>query len=71
MAVFRRHRETATDDELRTSRLLQGLETAYALRTGDAAGSSPLTEFETAVLTAAYPPPGTAYPPPGHSYPRR
>ncbi|MET8478144.1 hypothetical protein ABZV68_13175 [Streptomyces clavifer] len=70
MGFFRRSTETAVDDEQRTSRLLQGLETAYSRRTGELAGA-PLTEFEETVLTAAYAPPGTTYPPPGHSYPSR
>ncbi|MER6147974.1 hypothetical protein [Streptomyces hirsutus] len=70
MGLFRR-RETADDDQARTSRLLAGVESAYAARTGDPVDGGPLTEFEETVLGSAVPEAGTAYPPPGHSYPHR
>lgn len=68
---FRRRTETDADDQARTSRLLQGVEDAYAARTGDPVDGGPLTEFEETVLGAAVPQHGTPYPPPGHTYPRR
>ncbi|MFE9936343.1 hypothetical protein [Streptomyces hirsutus] len=70
MPLFRRT-ETAADDQARTSRLLDGVESAYAARTGDPVDGGLLTEFEETILGAAAPQDGTAYPPPGHSYPRR
>ncbi|PWS47009.1 hypothetical protein DLE01_32510 [Streptomyces sp. FT05W] len=70
MGLFRRT-ETATDNSARTGRLLDGLESAYASRTGDPVDGGPLTEFESVVVTAAAPQPGETYPPAGHSYPRR
>lgn len=70
MALFRR-RETPADDQARTGRLLQGVEDAYAARTGDPVDGGELTEFEETVLGAAAPQAGTTYPPPGHTYPRR
>lgn len=70
MALFKRT-ETQADDDARTGRLLDGLETAYAHRTGDPVDGGPLTAFEETVLSAAAPEYGTPYPPPGHSYPRR
>lgn len=70
MGLFSR-RETATDDQARTGRLLDGVESAYAARTGDPVDGGPLTEFEETVLGAAAPQAGAPYPPPGHGYPRR
>ncbi|MFJ4623045.1 hypothetical protein [Streptomyces sp. NPDC088812] len=70
MGIFRR-RETAADDQARTGRLLDGVDTAYATRTGDPVDGGPLTAFEETVLGAAAPEPGATYPPPGHGYPRR
>jgi hypothetical protein len=70
MGIFNR-RETAADDDARTGRLLQGVENAYAQRTGDPVDGGPLDEFEETVLGASVPPPGASYPPPGHGYPRR
>lgn len=70
MALFKRT-ETKADDDARTGRLLDGLETAYAVRTGDPVNGGPLTDFEETVIGAAAPEHGTPYPPPGHSYPRR
>jgi hypothetical protein len=70
MGFFRRT-ETASDDADRTGRILQGVEDAYAARTGDPVDGGPLTDFEETVLGAAVPSHGTTYPPPGHGYPRR
>lgn len=70
MGIFRRT-ENAADDEARTGRILQGVEDAYAARTGDACGDAALTTFEETVLRAAVPADGTPYPPPGHTYPSR
>lgn len=70
MGLFRRT-ETASDDNARTGRLLQGVENAYAARTGDPVDGGPLSDFESTVITAAAPVPGATYPPAGHGYPRR
>ena len=70
MSLFRRT-ETPADDDARTGRILQGVEDAYAARTGDPVNGGPLTAFEEVVLEGAMPPPGALYPPPGHTYPRR
>ncbi|MFF9758591.1 hypothetical protein ACF1G4_03320 [Streptomyces caelestis] len=70
MALFRR-RETPADDQARTGRLLQGVEDAYAKRTGDPVDGGELTQFEETVLFASAPPADATYPPPGHGYPRR
>ncbi len=64
-------RETKKHDEARTGRLLDGLETAYAVRTGDPCGDADLTEFEETVLFAVAGDPAQPYPPAGHSFPRR
>ncbi len=72
MALFRRNRtETYADDFARTGRLLEGLEAAYAARTGDPASDLPLTDFEDVVIEAAMPLHGDPYPPAGHTYPKR
>lgn len=68
---FLRRTETPTDDHARTGRILQGVEDAYAARTGDPVNGGPLTPFEEVVLEGAMPLPGDPYPPPGHTYPRR
>ncbi|MFJ3529264.1 hypothetical protein [Streptomyces sp. NPDC090132] len=68
---FLRRTETAADDNQRTGRLLQGLEDAYATRTGDPVDGGPLDNFEQVVISAAVPPHDATYPPDGHSYPRR
>jgi hypothetical protein len=68
--MFRRT-ETASDDAERTGRILQGIEDAYAARTGDPVDGGPLTTFEETVLGAAVPSDTSTYPPPGHGYPRR
>lgn len=70
MAFFRRT-ETKADDDARTTRLLSGIEDAYAKRTGDPVDGGPLTDFEETVLLAAAPDPTQPYPPAGHGYPRR
>ncbi|MCX4581443.1 hypothetical protein OHB41_51790 [Streptomyces sp. NBC_01571] len=70
MSLFRRT-EKAADDFARTGRLLEGLEAAYAARTGDPASDLPLTDFEDVVIEGAMPLPGETYPPAGHSFPRR
>ncbi|MBB4711179.1 hypothetical protein BJ965_001061 [Streptomyces luteogriseus] len=70
MGIFRRT-ETASDAADRTTRILQGVEDAYAARTGDPVDGGPLDEFEQTVLGGAVAPPGVDYPPPGHGYPRR
>lgn len=70
MGIFKRT-ETQKDDDARTGRILQGIEDAYAARTGDPVDGGPLTAFEETVLSAAVPADGAPYPPPGHGYPRR
>ncbi|MBV9024561.1 MAG: hypothetical protein JO362_12395 [Streptomycetaceae bacterium] len=70
MSFFRRS-ETKVDDDARTGRLLDGLETAYAIRTGDPCGDADLTTFEEVVLEGAVPLPGDIYPPAGHTYPMK
>jgi hypothetical protein len=64
-------RETPTDDQARTRRLLDGVESAYAARTGDPCGDADLTEFEEAVLFGVAGDPDQPYPPTGHDFPRR
>lgn len=71
MGLFSRRTESATDDNARTGRLLQGLEDTYAARTGDPVNGGPLDAFEGVILSGSVPPPGATYPPDGHSYPRR
>ncbi len=66
-----RGRETQADDDARTGRLLDGVDTAYAVRTGAPAGDDDLTDFEETVLFASAPDPSTPYPPAGHTYPRK
>lgn len=68
--LFRRT-ETPSDDSARDGRLLDSLETAYAVRTGDPVDGGDLTPFEEIVLHAVGRDPGTSYPPAGHTYPRR
>ncbi|MFD5223901.1 MULTISPECIES: hypothetical protein [Streptomyces] len=68
---FLRRTEKQSDDHARTGRLLDGLETAYAVRTGDPVDGGPLTDFEEVVLEGAMPLPGDPYPPAGHTYPRK
>lgn len=70
MGLFSRS-ESKKDDDARTSRILQGLEDAYAKRTGDPVDGGDLTRFEEVVLEAAAPRHGDQYPPAGHSYPKR
>ncbi|MEU4955357.1 hypothetical protein [Streptomyces lavendulae] len=70
MGLFRRS-ESKKHDDARTYRLLDGLETAYAVRTGDPCGDEDLTEFEETVLFAVGYDQATEYPPAGHSYPKR
>jgi hypothetical protein len=70
VSLFRRS-ETKADDDARTGRLLDGLETAYAIRTGDPVDGGPLTPFEEVVLEGAVPLPGDIYPPVGHTYPTK
>ncbi|MHB9857641.1 hypothetical protein [Streptomyces sp. YIM S03343] len=70
MSLFRRS-ENPADDQARTSRLLQGVEDAYAARTGDPINGGDLDQFEETVLSAAAPQHDSPYPPPGHGYPRR
>ncbi|MFJ8677715.1 hypothetical protein [Streptomyces sp. NPDC093589] len=67
--LFRRT-ERAADDAARTGRLLEGLESAYAARTGEAS-DLPLTDFEDVVIEGAMPLAGETYPPAGHTYPKR
>lgn len=68
--IFRRA-ETKAHDDARTGRLLDGLETAYAVRTGDPVNGGDLTEFEETVLFAVAGDPAQPYPPAGHTYPRK
>ncbi|WP_103542043.1 hypothetical protein [Streptomyces sp. SM1] len=70
MALFRR-RETPADDQARTGRLLEGLEAAYANRTGDPCSGVDLDDFENVIVSAAGAEGEPTYPPPGHDYPRR
>ncbi|GGS47903.1 hypothetical protein [Streptomyces violaceus] len=70
MGFFRRT-ENAADDQARTIRILDGIETAYAARTGDPVDGGPLNDFEEVVIEGAAPRAGDTYPPPGHGYPRR
>jgi hypothetical protein len=70
VAIFRKA-ETKAHDNARTSRLLEGLETAYAARTGDPLSSAPLTQFEDVIVEGAMPLAGDVYPPTGHTYPRK
>ncbi|MDJ0347285.1 hypothetical protein QMK19_39535 [Streptomyces sp. H10-C2] len=64
-------RESKKHDDARTYRLLDGLEAAYAARTGDPVDGGDLTPFEEVVLEGAAPLPGETYPPAGHTFPRR
>lgn len=64
-------RETKRDDDARTNRLLDHLETAYAVRTGDPVNGGTLTEFEETVMFAVGYDPGQPYPPAGHGYPKK
>ncbi|MFD7416873.1 hypothetical protein [Kitasatospora purpeofusca] len=68
MGIFRR-RETAADDNARTTRFLDGLEGAYEERRQGL--DLPLTQFEEVVLDASVALSGEAYPPAGHTYPKR
>ncbi|MCY0922873.1 hypothetical protein OS965_32820 [Streptomyces sp. H27-G5] len=70
MSIFRRS-ESKQDDDARTTRLLDGLETAYEARTGDACSSIPLDDFEETVLFGVGYDQRNAYPPAGHTYPKR
>lgn len=70
MAIWHRT-ETAADDDARSGRLMDGVDTVYAARTDNGATGDDLDDFEETVLFAASPEPGTPYPPPGHGYPRR
>ncbi|MFE9484643.1 hypothetical protein ACFYNM_39450 [Streptomyces spororaveus] len=70
MGLFRRS-ESKKDDDARTYRLLDGLETAYAARTGDPCGDEDLTDFEETVLFGVGYDQAAGYPPAGHSYPKR
>ncbi|MFD9226115.1 RNA polymerase sigma factor [Streptomyces sp. NPDC060064] len=70
VALFRRS-EKAADDFARTGRLLEGLEAAYAARTGSPTADLPLTDFEDVVIEGAMPLAGETYPPAGHTYPRK
>ncbi|MER5890742.1 hypothetical protein ABT160_43565 [Streptomyces sp. NPDC001941] len=64
-------RENKAHDDARTGRLLDGVEAAYAARTGDPCGDQELTAFEEIALFASAPDPREPYPPAGHDYPRR
>lgn len=70
MGIFRRT-ETPADDDARSDRLMDDVDTVYAARTGNGATGDDLDDFEETVLFAAIPDPGAPYPPPGHGYPRR
>ncbi|GGV86790.1 hypothetical protein GCM10010294_67860 [Streptomyces griseoloalbus] len=70
MGIFNR-RETAADDQARTTRLLNGLEAAYAARTGDPCGDADLDDFEEVIVSATGAECEPPYPPAGHTYPRR
>ena len=64
-------RETQRHDDKRTTRLLDGVDSAYAARTGDPVNGGELTDFEETVLHGVARDPATPYPPAGHGYPRR
>lgn len=64
-------RETKRDDDARTGRLLDGLDAAYAIRTGDPVDGGDMTDFEETVLFSVAGDPAQPYPPPGHGYPKR
>jgi hypothetical protein len=64
--LFKRS-ESKKDDDARTNRLLDSLDTAHAARTGNA----DLTAFEETVLFGVGYDPAQSYPPAGHSYPNR
>lgn len=68
MNIFR-SRETQSDDDARTNRLMDGLEAAYEQRRGGE--DVPLTQFEEVVLAATVTLSGEPYPPAGHTYPKR
>lgn len=70
MGLFSRS-ESKKDDDARTGRLLDGLETAYAVRTGDPCGGADLTQFEEVALFAVAGDPAQPYPPAGHTYPKK
>lgn len=70
MGIFRR-RENRADDKSRTGRLLEGLDAAYAARTGDPCGDADLDDFENVIIDATGAEFDAPYPPPGHGYPRR
>lgn len=70
MGIFRR-RETAAQDQDRSVRFLDGVEAAYARRTGDPCSTAPLDDFEDVIVEAAGAEFDAPYPPPGHGYPRR
>ncbi|MGW0032105.1 hypothetical protein ACWDXD_20045 [Streptomyces sp. NPDC003314] len=70
MGLFRRSESKKHDDD-RTGRLLDGLEKAFAARTGDPCADVELTEFEEVALFAVAGDPAQTYPPAGHTYPRR
>lgn len=64
-------RENSRDDQKRTSRLLDGVDKAFAARTGDPCADVDLTPFEETVLFSVAGDPAQPYPPAGHRYPRR
>jgi hypothetical protein len=64
-------RENSRDDQKRTGRLLDGLDNAFAARTGDICADVDLTEFEETVLFSVAGDPAQPYPPTGHGYPKR
>ncbi|MEU9646993.1 hypothetical protein [Streptomyces sp. NPDC048188] len=71
MSAWFKGRETEADDAERSRRLVQGVEAAYAARTGDPVGGGELTVFEEVVLFGAWPGTVDVYPPAGHGYPMR
>ncbi|MFF4741299.1 hypothetical protein ACFY2W_36260 [Streptomyces sp. NPDC001262] len=64
-------RESKRDDDRRTNLLLDALDHAYAVRTGDPCSDAGLTEFEETVLHGVGYDPARPYPPAGHRYPRK
>lgn len=64
-------RERPRDDFRRDLRLLDGIDDAFAARTGDPCADVDLTDFEETILFGVGRNPADPYPPAGHGYPRK